>query len=221
MSLTQTLFNFVVQTMQVAGYGGIFVLMVLESATLPVPSEIVLPFAGYLVYQGTFNFWIVLILASIGSLIGTLIDYAIGYYLGRAAILRYGKYVHLSEKSLSSSENWFKKYGPITVLLARFVPLVRTVVAFPAGIAEMKIPKFVAYSIIGIILWDAALIYIGYLVGPKVNVIINSLSSSFTIIEILAVVIGAIALYLWIRRASKESKKEIREQGEKDEVKKL
>jgi membrane protein DedA with SNARE-associated domain len=217
MSLTQSLFNFIIGTMQSAGYGGIFALMVLESATLPVPSEIVLPFAGYLVYQGTFNFWIVLIVASIGSLVGTMIDYAIGFYLGRAAILRYGKYVHLSEKSLISSEKWFKKYGSITVLLARFVPLIRTVVAFPAGIAEMRILKFIGYSIIGIILWDAALIYIGYIVGPSVNAIIATLSSSFNIIEVLAVVIAAFALYFWARRSSKEANKEISQQDKKSD----
>jgi membrane protein DedA with SNARE-associated domain len=209
MSLTQNLFDFIVHVMQSAGYTGIFALMVLESATLPVPSEIVLPFAGYLVYLGTFNFSIALIAASVGSLIGTVIDYAVGYYLGRAAILRYGNYVHLSEKSLVSSENWFKKYGPITVLFARFVPLIRTLVAFPAGIAEMKIVKFLAYSIVGIVFWDAALIYIGYYVGPSVNSIINALSSDFTIIEILAVVIAAVVLFLWIRRSSKQTKKEV------------
>src|SRR5487761_1705449 len=181
MSLTQSLFNFIVHLMATAGYGGIFALMVLESATLPVPSEVVLPFAGYLVFQGTLNFWLVLIVASAGSLLGTLIDYAVGYYLGRAAIIRYGKYVHLGEKSLISSEKWFNKYGPITVLIARFVPLIRTLVAFPAGVAKMKISKFLAYSIVGIVIWDAALIYIGYVVGPSLNSIIAALSSSFTV----------------------------------------
>ena len=199
--------------MATAGYGGIFALMVLESATLPVPSEVVLPFAGYLVFQGTLNFWLVLIVASAGSLLGTLIDYAVGYYLGRAAIIRYGKYVHLSEKSLISSEKWFNKYGPITVLIARFVPLIRTLVAFPAGVAKMKISKFLAYSIVGIVIWDAALIYIGYVVGPSVNSIIAALSSSFTVVEILAVVVAALVLFLWARRSSKQSKKRTEEES--------
>lgn len=206
--------------MATAGYGGIFALMVLESATLPVPSEVVLPFAGYLVFQGTLDFWLVLIVASAGSLLGTVIDYAVGYYLGRAAIIRYGKYVHLSEKSLISSEKWFKKYGPITVLIARFVPLIRTLVAFPAGVAKMKIPKFLAYSIVGIVIWDAALIYIGYVVGPSVNSIIASLSSSFTVVEVLAVVIAALSLFLWARRSSKQSRKRTEEESH-DKVEEL
>ncbi|MDH2900725.1 MAG: DedA family protein [archaeon] len=220
MSLSQSLFNFIVHLMATAGYGGIFALMVLESATLPVPSEVVLPFAGYLVYQGTMNFWMVLIVASAGSLLGTVIDYAVGFYLGRAAIIRYGKYVHLSEKNLVSTEKWFKKYGPITVLIARFVPLIRTLVAFPAGIAEMKIPKFLAYSIVGIVIWDAALIYVGYAVGPSVNSIIASLSSSFTVVEILAVVIAALVLFLWAWRSSKQSKKRTEEESH-DKAEKL
>ena len=208
MSLASTLFNFVTGILQSTGYAGIFGLMLLESATLPIPSEVVLPWAGYLVYTGTFNFTFALIAASIGSLAGTLIDYEIGYYLGRPAIVRYGKYAHLSEKHLVMSENWFKKFGSVAVLLARFVPLVRTVVAFPAGMAEMKLWKFIAYSIVGIVIWDAALIYLGYLVGPSVQSIINSLSSDFTIIEVLAVVAGIVLLYFLIKRSNRATREE-------------
>ena len=208
MSLASTLFNFVTGILQSTGYAGIFGLMLLESATLPIPSEVVLPWAGYLVYTGTFNFTFALIAASIGSLAGTLIDYEIGYYLGRPAIVRYGKYAHLSEKHLVMSENWFKKFGSIAVLLARFVPLVRTVVAFPAGMAEMKLWKFIAYSIVGIVIWDAALIYLGYLVGPSVQSIINSLSSDFTVIEVLAVVAGIALLYFLIKRSNRATREE-------------
>jgi membrane protein DedA with SNARE-associated domain len=194
--------------MQSAGYPGIFGLMILALA-ISVPSEIILPFAGYLVYTGVFNFWLVLVVASIGSIVGTVIDYAIGYYLGRPVILRYGKYMHLTEKNLVTSENWFKKYGPPAVLLTRFVPLIRTVVAFPAGIGEMKMSRFLAYSTVGLVVWNAALIYIGYVVGPSVKSIINSLSSSFTVIEIVAVLIAGLAIYLWMRRANEKSKKQV------------
>ncbi|MHB1909160.1 MAG: DedA family protein [Nitrososphaerales archaeon] len=208
MSLASTLFNFVTGILQSTGYAGIFGLMLLESATLPIPSEVVLPWAGYLVYTGTFNFTFALVAASIGSLVGTLIDYWIGYYLGRPAIVRYGKYARLNEKHLVMSENWFKKFGSITVLLARFVPLVRTVVAFPAGIAEMKLWKFIAYSIVGIVIWDAALIYLGYVVGPSVQSIINSLSSDFTILEVLAVIVGIALLYFLIKRSNRSTNEE-------------
>ncbi len=192
------------------GYTGIFALMVMESATLPVPSEVVLPLAGYLVFLGQVSFWVAVVVASVGSLIGTMIDYAIGLYLGRAAILRYGKYVRLNEKHLVTSEKWFAKYGNITVLLARFVPLIRTLVAFPAGIAEMKVWKFVAYSIIGIVIWDAILIYLGVLAGQNSTAIINALSGAFLPVEIAALVIALLALVLWMRRRRGKPEEQLR-----------
>jgi len=181
--------------------------MVLESATLPVPSEVVLPIAGWLVSKNILNFWVVVIVASIGSLIGTLIDYSIGYYLGRAAILRYGRIVRLNENHLKTTEKWFAKHGELIVLLARFVPLIRTLIAFPAGIAEMKLWKFVSFSIIGIVIWDAILIYLGVLFGQNYNSIVSTLSNAFTLVEILAVVVVIIVLYLWLRRKAPQKEK--------------
>ncbi len=190
--------------MQSSGYPGLFVLMVLESATLPVPSEIVLPLAGWLVFQGQFNFGVAVVVASVGSLVGTLIDYYIGLYLGRAVVLKYGKYVRLHESSLIRTEKWFAKYGEQIVLLARFVPLVRTVIAFPAGIAEMKLWRFIVFSIIGIVVWDAILIYVGYFFGLNYTQIISSLSSAFTYVEIAAVIVIIAVLFMVLRRRPKK-----------------
>lgn len=199
LSISEQIFNFAESVVKSSGYAGVFALMVMESATLPVPSEVVLPLAGYLVYEGSMNFWLVVIVASIGSMIGTLIDYSIGFYLGRPAILKYGRYVRLNENHLKTSENWFNRYGNITVFLARFVPLIRTLVAFPAGIAEMKIWKFVAYSAVGIFAWDSILVYLGFLAGQNSAQIISALTSAFTPIEIVAVVIAVVALLVWMR----------------------
>jgi membrane protein DedA with SNARE-associated domain len=192
-----------------SGYAGVFALMVAESATLPIPSEIVLPLAGFLVFQGQLNFVATVIVASIGSLIGTLIDYSIGYYLGREAILRYGRVVRLNENHLKTTERWFAKHGEMIVLLARFVPLIRTLVAFPAGIAEMKLWKFISFSIVGIVIWDAILIYLGYLFGANYNSIINTLTSLFTPIEVAAVVIAIIALVWWVRKPAPQKKETV------------
>jgi membrane protein DedA with SNARE-associated domain len=186
--------------MSQAGYLGIFALMVMESATLPVPSEIVLPLAGYLVYTGQIEFWTAVVVASVGSLIGTTIDYGIGFYLGRPAILRYGRWVRLTEHHLERSESWFGKYGNPAVLLARFVPLVRTVIAFPAGIAKMSFAKFLAFSAVGIFVWDAFLIYLGELAGQNRDLIISTLQSTFTLIEAASVVVLLVALYVFSRR---------------------
>ncbi len=188
-----------------AGYPGIFALMVLESATLPVPSEVVLPLAGYWVYEGHIEFWSAVVVASLGSLLGTSVDYGIGYYLGRPAILRYGRWIRLSERHLGRSETWFTRYGSPAVLLARFVPLVRTVIAFPAGIAKMSLGKFLAFSAVGIFVWDAVLIYLGEVAGQNRDLIINSLQSAFVLVEVVAVGILLVALYVFSKRKKRES----------------
>ncbi len=200
MALSDTIFNFAVNTMSQAGYLGIFALMVMESATLPVPSEIVLPLAGYLVYAGQIDFWSAVVVASLGSLVGTTIDYGIGFYLGRPAILKYGRWVRLTEHHLERSESWFGRYGNPAVLLARFVPLVRTVIAFPAGIAKMSFAKFLAFSAVGIFVWDAILIYLGELAGQNKDLIINTLESTFTLVEVAAVIVLIVAVYIFSRK---------------------
>jgi membrane protein DedA with SNARE-associated domain len=212
LSLSGQIFNFVVTTLDKFGYTGIFVLMVMESATLPIPSEVVLPLAGYLVFLGQMNFWIAVIAASIGSLIGTLIDYCIGFYLGRSVILRYGRYVRLNEKHLATTEKWFGKFGEITVLLARFVPLIRTLVAFPAGIAEMKLWKFITFSAVGIFIWDGVLIYAGFLAGKNSSVIISILSNDFTIIEVVAIIAAIVAISLAIVRRKPSTRRPAKEE---------
>lgn len=175
--------------------------MIMESATLPVPSEVVLPFAGYyLVYVDHLSFWVVVIVASIGSLIGTLIDYAIGYYLGRPAVLKYGRMIRLNQRHLELVEGWFARHGSIVVLLTRFVPLLRTLIAFPAGIAEMKIAKFAGFSIVGILIWDALLVYLGFLAGQSYASLISSLQTVYAFAGGLAILITALLIIFFWRR---------------------
>jgi membrane protein DedA with SNARE-associated domain len=187
--------------------------MAMESSSLPVPSEVVLPLAGYLVYTGHFNFVFVVIAATAGNLVGTLIDYSIGFYLGRAAILRYGRYVRLSESHLKTAETWFAKHGNITVLFAQFVPLIRTLVAFPAGIAEMKVWKFISFAVIGIVIWDTALTYLGYAFGQNYTTISAVLEKAFTPIGIIAVILAILGIAIYARRRSTAKKKEQQQQG--------
>jgi membrane protein DedA with SNARE-associated domain len=179
--------------------------MAMESATLPIPSEVILPLAGYyLVYIGHFNFWLVVIAASIGSLLGTLTDYAIGYYLGRVTILRYGRIVRLNENHLKTAEGWFMRHGNVAVLLARFVPLIRTLIAFPAGIGEMNLAKFIGYSIVGIFAWDAILTYVGLISGQNYAAIVGTLQMYFLPIEIFAVLlIGVVLFFSWKKSKGK------------------
>ena len=168
--------------------------MTLEGATLPVPSEIILPVTGFLVYNHTLDFWPAVAVASLGGLFGTIIDFSIGFYLGRPAVIRYGRKIGLSEQHLMIAERWFARRGSSAVLLARFVPLLRTVIAFPAGLAKMKIGKFLAFSAIGIIIWDIILIYLGVLAGQNYSSIVGSLDATLPIIGYAA--LGGIVLAL-------------------------
>ncbi|MDG6995589.1 MAG: VTT domain-containing protein [Nitrososphaerota archaeon] len=203
-SFSSNLLNLVLSLMEHFGYAGVFALMAAESATLPVPSEVVLPLAGYLVYLGKFEFWTTVVIASTGSLIGTVVDYAVGYYLGRAAVLRYGRFVRLNESHLQTSERWFSKYGSFAVLFARFVPLVRTLVAFPAGTGRMKMGKFLAFSAIGILAWDAILVYLGFIAGQNSTSLASHLESIFTPIEVLVTIIIVSLFGIWyVRRRGK------------------
>ena len=190
-SLTDFVYNLATSL----GYPGIFLLMVMESATLPVPSEIVLPLGGYLVYTGQLEFWSVVVVATLGSLVGTTIDYGIGYYLGRPAVLRYGRIVRFSHERLQTTEKWFSGHGDRVVLFARFVPLLRTLIAFPAGIVRMDPKRFLAYSAVGIFVWDVALVYLGVVAGQNSRTIGTVLQSYFLPLGVAAIVIVAIAAY--------------------------
>lgn len=200
MSLSAQIFDFVVNLISSSGYAGILALMTAEGATLPVPSEVILPFAGYLVFKGQLNFWIVVSVATVGSLIGAFVDYYIGYYLGRAAVLRYGRYIRLNEGHLKTVEKWFAKYGEVTVLFSKFVPLVRTLVSFPAGFAEMKVWRFALFSVIGSAIWNVVLVYVGEVAGQNANNIISTLSGPYTDTEIVVVLLIIVGIIVFLRR---------------------
>jgi len=157
--------QFAIVTTSFLGYPGIFVLMVMESMIIPIPSEAVLPFAGFLVQTGKFNFWLVWISASLGSLVGSFISYYMGLYGGEKLVRKWGKYVFLDDTDLIKTENWFKKRGEITIFIARFVPVVRHLISIPAGIGKMDLKKFTFYSIAGASLWNLFLIYVGMTLG--------------------------------------------------------
>ena len=198
-------FNALINTFAGFGYAGIFVLMVMESATLPVPSEVVLPLGGYLVYKGQLEFWSVVAVATFGSIVGTFVDFGIGYYLGRPAILRYGRIVRFSVERLETTERWFATHGTSVVLLARFVPLLRTLIAFPAGIVKMDPKRFLAYSTVGILIWDIALVYLGVLAGQNSAAISSVLQTYFAPVGLAAVVIAAIVAYRSLKKPGRES----------------
>lgn len=175
------------------GYAGIIFLMALESACMPVPSEIVMPFAGYLVWRdGEMSLLGVTLAGSLGCTIGSIAAYVVGFYAGRPLIIRYGKYILIREKHLVMAEKWFEKWGDKATFIARLLPVIRTVISLPAGIAKMNFKKFVFYSFVGSVPWTAMLAYVGYWLGPEWE----SITGVFRDLDVI-VVVAVIALIAW------------------------
>jgi membrane protein DedA with SNARE-associated domain len=161
MGLTEFIATYATQLIQQLGYPSVFVLMVMESMVFPVPSEAVMPFAGFLIVQKTFIFWQVVVVSTFGSIIGSLISFAIGYYGGMPFVKKFGKYALLDPQELETTEHFFKKHGDITILICRFIPVVRHLISIPAGVGKMNIIKFSVFTIIGASIWNSFLTYIG------------------------------------------------------------
>jgi membrane protein DedA with SNARE-associated domain len=162
MGITQWIASVAVAFIAATSYPGIFLLMVLESMVFPVPSEAVMPFAGFLIVDGQLTFTGVIIASTLGSIVGSLISYAIGYYGGRPFISKFGKYLLLDMNDLEITERFFSKSGEMTIFIARFIPVIRHLISIPAGLGKMNLWKFSIYTIIGAGLWNSFLTYVGY-----------------------------------------------------------
>ena len=161
------LIHFVTQVIGSLGYPGIAALMGIESACIPLPSEIIMPFAGYLVYTGRFSLFWAATAGAIGCNLGSVIAYWVGAAGGRPLVMRYGRWVLMSHHDLDRMTHFFEKYGTITVLLGRLLPVIRTFIAFPAGVARMPQLRFHLYTFIGSWPWCFGLAYVGMKLGEK------------------------------------------------------
>ncbi len=163
--------SLIIQLVQSSGYLAVFILMTLESALIPIPSEITMPFAGFLIQQGHLNFFFVVLIGAFGNLVGSLIAYALGFYLEEHIIIsiieRYGKYLLIRKHEYERAMHWFQKYGLSIVFTSRLLPAVRTFISLPAGLAEMNLAKFSLYTFTGSVLWSAFLTYIGFYLGKN------------------------------------------------------
>src|ERR1043165_1505452 len=135
--------SFIVATISTLGYSGVVLLMAIESACIPLPSEIIMPFSGYLVYTGRFNLWAVGVAGAFGCVVGSLVAYWVGARGGRALIEKYGGYVLISRHDLDLADRCFKRYGEVIVFASRLLPVIRTFIAFPAGVSRMNLKRFV------------------------------------------------------------------------------
>jgi len=160
MGLTETLCYYNTQFINQCSYFGVFVLMALESMIAPIPSELVMPFAGFLVFTGQFDPWAVLIASSLGSIAGSLLSYGMGV-LGEPVVYRYGRYLLLNPHHLEWTQKFFQRHGGKTIFIARFIPVVRHLISIPAGLARMPLLPFILYTLVGATMWNMFLVYCG------------------------------------------------------------
>lgn len=202
------------------GYPGIVVLMAIESSVLPLPSELVMPPAGYLAAKGEMSFAVAVACGVLGSLLGSLANYGLARWLGRAFFLRLGRYVLLTERGLDRSERYFAAHGEISVFMGRMLPVVRHLISIPAGIARMSLVRFVLFTGFGALVWCTILTWIGWFIGTRENVILQVLDQEarrytgralLVVLPILAL-IGAAYVWWYRRRASHTDRSE-REAG--------
>lgn len=161
----------IIHLIESSGYVGIFILMTLESALIPLPSEITMPFAGFLVQQGKLNFWFVVVTGAFGNLVGSLLAYGLGFYLEEHVVVKwikkYGKFLLITEHEYERSLHWLRKYGDAVAFFSRVLPAVRTFISLPAGLSEMNIWKFSLYTFLGSLIWSTLLTYIGVRFGSE------------------------------------------------------
>lgn len=191
------------------GYPGVFGLMILEASSLPIPSEVILPFAGYLVSLGHMDFYLTLAVATAAAVAGSLIDYAIGLK-GVEVLTKYrllGRTV-FSEKQLKVAGNYFTRYGSIMVFVGRLIPIVRTLISFPAGAVKMPLSKFVAYTVAGCVLWNSILLYVGFYLGSRWQEVANV--SHYLVIAVAAIAVALFVAFLIWRRKNKRAQTQTR-----------
>ncbi len=199
----------IIQTISSTGYFGVFILMALESALIPIPSEVTMPFSGYLVTTGRFNLYLIIFIGAVANLAGSIAAYLLGYWgqehVVRKLIRNYGKYLLISEREFNKSEKWFRKHGEKIVFLSRLLPVVRTFISLPAGIAEMNFVKFCWLTFFGSLIWSAFLTYIGYFLGKNWN----SIEVYYRKFEILIFVagLGIVIYYIWHKYQKTKTKK--------------
>ncbi|MBI5141647.1 MAG: DedA family protein [Nitrospirae bacterium] len=192
------LMEWLVHTIGSMGYPGIFLLMAMESSVIPVPSELVMPPAGYLAYKGQMNAFIAIFWGTVGSLVGAYANYFASFYLGRPLILKYGKYVLITEEKFARVESFFLRHGEIATFIGRLLPVVRHLISIPAGLAGMNHLRFSLYTLAGAGIWVSVLTLIGYWIGENEVLLKSYLHEAGIAIVLFSALI--IAAYVFIQK---------------------
>jgi len=195
------------------GYPGIVVLMAVESSILPLPSELVMPPAGYLAAKGEMNIALAVACGVLGSILGALANYGLALWLGRAFFLRLGKYVLITERALDRSEGYFAAHGEISTFLGRMLPVVRHLISIPAGVARMQLGRFVLFTGLGALVWCSILSWIGWFIGRREDVILEVLNQEASryagraVLIVLPVLAAIAVVYIrWYRRRAAQGR---------------
>jgi membrane protein DedA with SNARE-associated domain len=192
--ILEFLASFVISVISTMGLPGIVLLMAIESACIPLPSEVIMPFSGYLVFLGKYSLWSVGLAGAFGCVVGSVPAYYLGMYGGRPLIEKYGKYILISRHDLDMADRWFERHGEATVFFARLLPVIRTFIAFPAGVARMEMKRFILYTFAGSLPWCLGLAYVGMVMGEKWP-ILREYFHKFDLL-IGAVIVAAIVWYV-------------------------
>jgi membrane protein DedA with SNARE-associated domain len=194
------LITWLVTTIGALGYPGIFLLMAMESSVIPIPSELVMPPAGYLAQQGLMNEIAAIICGTAGSLVGAYVNYFAAHYLGRPLLLKYGRYVWITEDKFAKVERFFRDHGEVSTFVGRLLPVVRHLISLPAGLAGMNQLKFAFYTAAGAGIWVTVLTYIGYFIGMNRDLIMRYSHQAL----IGAMVLSAVIIALYVRAYKKK-----------------
>lgn len=201
--------SLIISVIEKSGYFGIFALMGAESALIPIPSEITMTFAGYLTSVGKFNIYMVIFVGAFANLAGSWLAYWLGYWGGETVILnlikKYGKYLLISEHEFDRSEKWYRKYGEAITFFSRVLPVVRTFISLPAGIAKMNFWRFTLFTFLGSLIWSGLLAYVGYVLGRNWNSL-HPYYQKFEYVIIAGIVLLAI-YYIWHKLKTLKNKK--------------
>jgi len=200
-----------VDTIGRMGYTGLVLLMAMESSVLPVPSELVMPPAGYLASQGELNIWLALLAGTVGSCVGAWANYWVASRLGRWVFVRYGKWVLLTERSLERTERFFQRHGEIATFVGRLFPVIRHLISIPAGLARMRLDRFFLYTAVGAGLWCAVLLGIGWLIGRAGGALSRELVlrwSHQAVLWMVPLVALLVVAYLWWNRRRAQAARE-------------
>ena len=193
------LFLKVVELVELFGYFGIFFMTFIESTFIPIPAEVTLVPAGYLVQKGEMNFFLVWFVSTCGTMCGSLFNYAIAYHFGRAILIKYGKYMFMTRERLEAMEFFMKRHGAISMFSGRLLPGVKHFISFPAGLGKMDLKVFSFFTFLGGALWCLILLILGYMIGLNEGLITKHLQQINFILFVLVVCL--VTFYVWKRRA--------------------